>query len=157
VTTADLWAGDDTYLTLADDDTGALGISRWAHEDPGALEVHCTVFTDASFLDLLGRLFVLDLVPAYEVAAFHPVEPGSVEFHISLRRLPDDIDPEERRARQLASLPPPVGISGQQPLGAISSSEATIIKAKRRAMATLRNLPGARAAEARLRLRLQQR
>jgi hypothetical protein len=146
VTTAGLWAGDDNYLALTDDDAGALRSSRLAHEDPGALEVHCTVFTDASFLDLLERLFVLDLVPAYEVAAFHPVEPGSVEFHVSLRRLPDDIDPEERRARQRGSLPPTVGVRAP-PLGDLSRAEARLIGMKRRAMAALRRLPGERPAE----------
>ena len=150
VTTADLWAGDDTYLRLADDDEGALGISRWAYKDPGALEVHCTVFTDASFLDLLQRLFALDLVPAYEVASFHATEPGSVEFHITLRRLPDGIDAAERRARQLASLPAPVEASALL-LGDISASEAKIIEMKRRAMAALRRLPGVRATEGWLR------
>jgi hypothetical protein len=150
ITTAMLWAGDDTYRTIADDDLGALRVSRRVLDGGGDVEVHCTVFTDASFLDLVGRLFVTGLVPDYELAAFHPTEPAAVEFHVSLRRLPDDLAVEERRARQLRSLP---SVPGRRPEAItapsdLSTAEARLIGWKRQAMTVLRRLPGQRQAEA---------
>jgi hypothetical protein len=116
------------------------------------VEVHCTVFTDASFVDLLERLIVIGLLPPFEVAAFHPTEPGSVEFHVSLRRLPDELSSDERSARQhqsLVALPRPDRRAGD----GLSDAEIRLVAAKRRAMAALRNVPGASRLEAWLRRR----
>jgi hypothetical protein len=110
-------------------------------EDADRAEVHCSVFTPESFLDLLRRLFDIDLLPAYEVAAFHPTEPGSVEFNVALRRLPD-LDPSDRRARQLASLPTSVPWEDVTRPADLSRFEWQMIGAKRRAMAALRRVPG---------------
>ena len=49
------------------------------------VDVHCSTFTPASFLDLLDVLDRLDLL-TWELAAFFPTEPGHIEFFVTLRR-----------------------------------------------------------------------
>jgi SAM-dependent methyltransferase len=137
LTTAGLWAGDRTHLTLPDDERAALGACREALAENCAVEIHCSVFTDVSFIDLIGRLFLLDLLPSYEVAAFHPTAPGSVEFFVSLRRLRDGIPADERMQRQRMTVPlVPIAPSA----GELSALETRMVLAKRQVMSALRRL-----------------
>jgi SAM-dependent methyltransferase len=136
-TTAGLWAGDRSYMTLPDDDLTALRASTEALAVGCAVEIHCSVFTDASFVDLIARLFSLDLLPSFEVAAFHPTEPGSVEFHVSFRRLPPGLAREDRIDRQRESVP---SIPAEDAVGELSILETRMVLLKRQVMAAVRRV-----------------
>jgi SAM-dependent methyltransferase len=77
----------------------ALGRIRSAHAlakglaaAPRYNDAHCWVFTPSSFLDLAEELATLGAFP-FAVDAFHPTEPGKIEFHVRLRALaPDEAD-----------------------------------------------------------------
>ena len=89
----------------------------------------------------------------FEVAAFYPTDIGSVEFHVSLRRLPYDLSPNDVRAHQRASLPaPPIPEPDRQ--ATLSPAEMRLIAVKRSVMARAREWPGARALETWVRRRI---
>jgi hypothetical protein len=102
-----LWAGTADYAGVWRDD---LDPDAWAYElcerarDGEYVDGHCHVFTPASFLDLYARLVALDLI-AYRIFRFVPSLPGTIEFRVVLEKLPDSMDPAERRRVQLASIP----------------------------------------------------
>ena len=104
------------------------------------------MFTPRSFLDVVGRLMALGMVPAFALAAFHATEPGTLEFHASLERLADDLPIEERRRRQEASLA--AARASLDTAGAahayvlLSASEHRAIEMKRAAMGKMRALVG---------------
>jgi hypothetical protein len=66
------------------------------------IDTHCWVFTPATFLDALDLGSRLSLLP-FEIAAVFPTPPMSNEFFVSLRRLPDAMPVEARRAAFVAS------------------------------------------------------
>jgi SAM-dependent methyltransferase len=81
------------------------------------IDVHCSVFTSDSFLDLMKRLFPLELID-FKIASFFPPDPGSIEFFVILQKLPPSEDPAERVRLQMESLPEPArGSSGAPPSG----------------------------------------
>jgi hypothetical protein len=67
------------------------------------IDSHCWVFTPRSMAEALDLTSQLGLLP-YEIAALGPTPPGSIEFVLALRRLPDGLDPAARRAAFVASL-----------------------------------------------------
>jgi hypothetical protein len=71
-----------------------------------ALDVHCHVFTPTSFFRLLERLIEFGMFD-YRVRAFFPTLPAELEFFVSLQKMPAQMPAAERRAVQLASIPPP--------------------------------------------------
>jgi hypothetical protein len=104
IDTAAAWAGQVDDETPLGQDHLAMEKVASAAATTDYVDVHCWVFTPATFLDLLGRLMELGLVPWFEVAAFHATEPGSLEFHVALRRLADSLGDDERRTRQQATV-----------------------------------------------------
>lgn len=101
------------------------------------IDAHCWVFTPASFVEALELGSRLDVLP-FDIAAFFPTQPGSHEFFVSLRRLPDASTREERRAafvasRQRLSLPSEAaGPSGFEELRQRAAAAESEIAALRR-------------------------
>jgi hypothetical protein len=118
------------------------------HDD--YVDVHATTWTPASFAEVLRTLFELDLV-SFRVASFHPTPFNSLEFYVTLERLADDMDPDDRHRARLDSLPtsmadtlPPP--SAQSPVATddgrlllhVSDREAQLLELKRRLLAVSR-------------------
>ena len=152
IDTAAAWAGtvdDDTPLGQ---DELAMSKVTEAAASVDYVDVHCWVFTPTSFLDTVSRLMALDLVPWYRVATFHPTEPGSLEFHVTLERLPDDLPVAERRRRQEASVELVSSTAGS---ATVAHSFVLLSEKERRVVAAKRMLLGkARAGARRVRGRL---
>lgn len=104
VDTAELWAGaaPPPGEPLRDDE--ALERTRAAAASGGYSDVHCWVLTPGTILEVLRRLFDLDLVPSLCVRSLNATAPGSLEFYLVLERLDDDLIPSARRAKQQASV-----------------------------------------------------
>ncbi|MCL9635831.1 methyltransferase domain-containing protein [Bacillus zanthoxyli] len=68
------------------------------------VDVHCTVYTAQSFMDLLKELFHLDLTN-FKVHKFYEPERYSLEFILILEKLPKIEDAKEKLTIQLNSLP----------------------------------------------------
>jgi SAM-dependent methyltransferase len=75
------------------------------------IDAHCWVWTPASLLEIWTEMAHLDLLP-YTLRSFETTQPGSNEFLLTLRRLPDaaddDIERARRREQVLASLQPAI-------------------------------------------------
>lgn len=89
---------DDAMLT--ERARSGLAICRRSQEAGEYIDVHCWVFTPRSLLEALDLASRLDILP-FEVAA---LEPGHGEFFLALRRLPDRLDADARRAAFVASV-----------------------------------------------------
>jgi SAM-dependent methyltransferase len=108
VDTAAVWAGTADYTGVVrsdveDPDLAALQLCRAMDETDEFVDVHCSVFTPDSFLDLYGALVRLGLMD-FEIAYFAPTEVNALEFFVSLRRVDSSAEPQSIRQRQLASL-----------------------------------------------------
>ena len=68
------------------------------------VDIHNLVVTPWSFIEILRSMISVDLT-GFEVGAFRLTEPQDFEFFISLVKLPTGLTSDERRSRQLASLP----------------------------------------------------
>lgn len=82
---------------------GCLALCRQVQAEETYIDSHCWVFTPRSMLDALDLLSRLDLAP-FEIASLQPTPIGDAEFLLAVRRLPDGLEPAERRARFLASV-----------------------------------------------------
>lgn len=69
-----------------------------AHKTGEYVDVHCWVFTPQSFLRALDLGSRLGLLP-FEVATLEPSEAGRADFLAILRRTPEALTADERRAR----------------------------------------------------------
>jgi hypothetical protein len=89
---------------------GLPDLYRWLRTDLDLrhryTDVHCWVFTPASFLALVEALAVIGCF-AFVIEAFYPTEPGSIEFQVRLRAVGTGPDPAVQagieRARQRLS------------------------------------------------------
>ncbi|WP_127534585.1 methyltransferase domain-containing protein [Paenibacillus kobensis] len=105
----------DTYRTWLPD-FDASGIERYHTEEEafqlckeisrigGYHDVHCTIFTVHSFLEIVTKLIKLGLFP-FTIVQLHMPVPYSNEFIVKLGAMPKSMSPEERMREQLASLP----------------------------------------------------
>jgi hypothetical protein len=84
------------------DPRGILEACQRAAENGDYVDTHCWVFTPLSFVDAVDLGNRLHLLP-FEIAALFPTAERSHEFFVSLRRLPESMSIEERRAAFLAS------------------------------------------------------
>lgn len=100
------WAGavDDSALERVHDEAFAFGVCREAAASGRYVDVHCWVFTPASFCYLVRALWLLDLLP-FRVAEFFPSAPGEIDFFVTLERLPEGLPPAERLRLQLETWP----------------------------------------------------
>lgn len=167
VDAAEMWAGTVDYSGTWRDDLDPDG---WAYElclrsrDAGEyVDGHCNVFTPSSFLDVYERMCRLGLVD-YAIRFFEPSQPGTIEFHVILEKLPTGLSDEERLSRQLSSIPttiedlvppppveprPPADAGDHRPTGlapgaswmGVSDRERALIDTKRKMAARLRSLP----------------
>jgi hypothetical protein len=81
----------------------ALDFCQRVHDGQVYIDVHCWVFTPRSMVEALDLGSRLGLLP-FEIARLEPTAPGSIEFLLALRRLPEDLDPSAQRAAFEASL-----------------------------------------------------
>jgi SAM-dependent methyltransferase len=108
VDTAAVWAGTADYSGIVrsdveDPDVAALSMCRSMENTSDFIDVHCTVFTPDSFLELYETLVRLSLIE-FEIAHFVPTETNTLEFHASLRRLDPSLDRQSMIRRQHASV-----------------------------------------------------
>ena len=150
---AAVWAGTKTYAgvvrsDLPDPDVAALQLCRTIESSDQYVDVHCSVFTPESFLNLYEKLARLGLIE-FEVAHFVPTEIDQLEFHVSLRRTDGTLDSDSAMELQLASVRQArrltasgvAGISSSVTMPAtmeVSDRERSMITAKRRIMGTIR-------------------
>jgi SAM-dependent methyltransferase len=103
-----VWAGTADYSLTApqnvdDPDATALDGCLRMQQSVEFVDVHCSVFTPDSFLELFEKLVRLRLLD-YEIAAFSPTQVNTFEFHVSLRLLEVSGNRESMMQRQRASL-----------------------------------------------------
>lgn len=67
------------------------------------IDVHCSVFTPASFLTLLRQCADADLIN-FKIASMTDTPYGSGEFFCTLEKLPSHLSPQQRRAAIHASM-----------------------------------------------------
>lgn len=67
-------------------------------------DVHCSIFTVHSFVEIVTKLIKLQLFP-FKIVQLHMPVPYSNEFIIILGAMPASMSPEERVSEQLASIP----------------------------------------------------
>jgi SAM-dependent methyltransferase len=108
VDTAAVWAGTVDYSgvvrsDVADPDVAAMDLCREVQHSDEFVDVHCSVFTPDSFLDLFERLARLGLIE-FEIAHFAPTELNTLEFYVSLRRIESSLARASTIERQLASI-----------------------------------------------------
>jgi SAM-dependent methyltransferase len=155
VDTGAIWAGTANYSTAVrsdvdDPDVAALQLCKTVADSDEFVDIHCSVFTPDSFLDLYEKLARLALID-FEIAYFAPTEPNTLEFFVSLRRIGATPDRAAMIARQLDSIPrPPAPASPAAirpeppPIGAVtlevSALERQLLLAKRRVLEWLRSL-----------------
>jgi hypothetical protein len=109
VDTAGLWSGTADYAGVVrddvpDPDAAAFEVCVEHRNAGGFIDVHCGVYTPASFLRLYDALVRLGLC-SFTIASFTPTAVDTLEFFVTLAKLPDGLDEADRRARQLASIP----------------------------------------------------
>lgn len=158
VDAGEVWAGTSahagTWRIDLDPDDWAYELCLERRDADEYVDGHCQVFTPLSFVDLLERSSRLGLV-GLAVRDLVPTSMGSLEFHVLLEKLPADLDPETRRARQLdgtqrakavvehAAVPPGPGSTAPVPAGhravVVSDSEARLIELKRQALGLVRS------------------
>jgi hypothetical protein len=157
VSAEDLWDGWDPAGQVRRDveDPSAFALQRCLElERTGVYQdVHASVFTPASFVDLFADLVRLELT-GLELEEIFPTDRGSYEFFVTLRKGSDG-SREARRGRQVqgaarardkvaafesASHPTetsgPVGTA--DPLGVLSDRERRLIELKRQVLFRLR-------------------
>jgi SAM-dependent methyltransferase len=94
VDSAAVWSGavDPAALPLSGTKQNALERCRHVQGSSGYADVHCWVFTPESFLQRMGDLVELGLLP-YRLEAFFPTPFGDLEFFITLRRIEPQAEP----------------------------------------------------------------
>lgn len=151
-----LWAGTADYRGVVRDEglaTAALQACRELSEDGPHADVHCSVLTPASFVDIVEQLGELNLID-FALAELVPTAANTIEFYARLVRLSPGQDASERRrlceegisrARAaIASAPVPRSAtpSHQDEPGAaryvLSDRERRLIDMKRRIMGKVR-------------------
>jgi SAM-dependent methyltransferase len=119
-----VWSGalDPQQLPRSGTLQNALEKSREAIQAAGYTDVHCWVFTPASFLEACAELAELGMLP-FRILRFAPTLPGDLEFFVSLQRLEEEEAAGARvqRAAEIRALIQPV-LAGPQPAAPRSPS-----------------------------------
>lgn len=151
-----IWSGEQDYCDLVrtdwlDPDLTAFELAHEFLASGEFVDIHCHVFTPASFLAIIDRLGHLGLLK-YELASFHPTPRNDLEFFASFRALdmasPDVRDRQRRTvAAAVASLRDAElpatelaaeNVVGEPPGAQLSDLERRLIGIKRTAMSQLR-------------------
>lgn len=104
-------------------------------------DCHVWLFTPDSFVDQLGELNRLDLVP-FVIDGLTPTQPGDMEFFVRLRRLARQSSSESRRDLADAALarfstpPPPAAVAAEPDGFLITQRERQLLEVKRRVLGT---------------------
>jgi SAM-dependent methyltransferase len=104
-----IWSGEEDYAGVVrtdcpDPDLMAYDFAEKSLASDDFLDIHCHVFTPASFLEIIDKLGHLGLLK-YELASFHPTARDDLEFFVSLRALaPADHASDSVRDRQHRSV-----------------------------------------------------
>jgi hypothetical protein len=153
VDTAAVWAGAADYRHVVrsdveDPDVAAWNLCRQVERSDEFVDVHCSVFTPDSFLELFERLARLGLLE-FEIAYFAPTEVNTLEFYVSLRRMEPQLERKSMIEQQIASISrarlsaksgpaqPDPSTHGEITIG-ISPLEYKLIATKRRILGYLR-------------------
>lgn len=150
-----IWSGEEDYrdalrTDCADPDLMAFEFADKALSSDEFIDIHCHVFTPASFLEIIERLSHLGLL-RYELASFHPTARDDLEFFASLRKLEPsgpDLTTRQRRGTDSAlealrhAECPAVKLEAPGPNQdsdiALSARERRLIALKRSALSRLR-------------------
>ncbi|HEY3736512.1 MAG TPA: class I SAM-dependent methyltransferase [Jatrophihabitans sp.] len=154
--TVGLWAGTVDYRGVVRDEglaAAALEACRGVSEDGPHADVHCSVFTPTSFVDIVEQLGELELLD-YALAELVPTKPNTIEFYARLMRLDPASDPAQRRQKRddgiaaareaIAAAPAPISASGSDDDGpsaahyVVSEREQRFVELKRRVMRRFR-------------------
>ena len=104
----------------------ALDIVRNMVAEARYVDVHCWVFTPASFLDTAEALAGMGCFP-WLIDGFFPTEPGTIEFQVRLRTVEDAADPAIAASIAAARTVPPIEISPVEATPALATpARATI-------------------------------
>lgn len=110
VDTASVWAGTEDYANNLvrsdgedDPDVTALNVCRDMEQSDSYVDVHCSVFTPDSFLEIYETLARLGLMD-FEIAYFATTELNDMQFFVSLRRMDPALDRDSMKNSQLKSL-----------------------------------------------------
>jgi SAM-dependent methyltransferase len=137
-----VWAGGVGHAELPPAFADALARCRDGQATDGYIDVHATTWTPESFLECLGVLFQLGWLDV-RVAAFAPTPVNSLEFFVSLERLPDGLDDDARRALQLESLPSLADVGRPAATAMpVSDRERRLLEIKRGALSRARRVVG---------------
>ena len=93
----------------------ALDIVRTMVAEARYVDVHCWVFTPASFLDTAEALAGMGCFP-YVIDGFFPTEPGTIEFQVRLRTVEDAADPAIAASIAAARAVPPPAEAVEPPI-----------------------------------------
>jgi hypothetical protein len=151
-----MWDGTVNYSSTVrpgDLAAEALGGCRALRDSTDYADVHCSVFTPSSFIDIFEVLGDLELID-FAVADLVSTPPNTIEFYVRLERLDPHASSSVRemtrragieRAREvIADAPaplPPVALTGPDLVGSrfiASAREQRLIESKRGAMAFAR-------------------
>lgn len=147
----EVWTGQADYREAVrtdcpDPDLMAFEFADKALSSDEFIDIHCHVFTPASFLDIITKLSHLGLLN-YELASFHPTARDDLEFFASLRKLdPTDQGAGQRQRRginrallSLQQAEHPATLPAEQTTDAgLSDRERRLIVLKRTVMSRLR-------------------
>jgi SAM-dependent methyltransferase len=103
-----IWAGTTEYSEAVrsdglDPDVAGFQVCKSIEDTDHFVDVHCSVFTPESFVEVYEKLVRLGLID-FEIAHFVPTEVNNLEFFVSLRLLDPALDRESRMDRQLTSI-----------------------------------------------------
>lgn len=104
--TALLWAGAVDYSGLPEalhHAREALDVCREMTNESPHVDVHCGVYTPASFVDILEVISGLDLID-FSLAELVSTRPNTIEFYARLKRLDRDLSLDDRRREQAAAI-----------------------------------------------------
>lgn len=108
---AALWRGtvDPQFLPYAKPtlliDHGEAGLRQYYDDIKNGryIDVHCQVYTPASFLHILSRLAEADMCP-FKITTFFDTQHGDIEFFVTLEKLPPNLGRDERLAIVMNSI-----------------------------------------------------
>jgi SAM-dependent methyltransferase len=84
------------------DDVDAFGLLKAEESTKEYIDIHCTVYTPRSFLELLARAATLNR-HSFRLKSFHDTPINSIEFYLQLENA-SDLSPELRAGSFLAAL-----------------------------------------------------
>ncbi len=152
VDTAAVWAGTGGVDEVPDNRGLGLEKSYESLKNADYRDVHGSVFTPQSMLEVLNELVEMDLLPAFEILDLEPTQANTLEFFLALRWLGADRPRAERHDRQatsiqvarrkLESAPRPLRANDDQWTAALSPKEVRLVQLKRQALRRMRSALG---------------